>query len=48
MFESEDDDLWNIQYDHENTPAKWYTDYVHIAENDIFMEKLNSNILSAY
>ena len=45
MFESEEEDLWTIQYDHENTPAMWYTEYAHIVENDIFVEKLSSSTL---
>ena len=45
MFETEDEKLHNIQFDPENTPANWYTEYAYIAENDIFVEKLNSGKL---
>ena len=45
MFETEDEKLHNIQFDPENTPANWYTEYAYIAENDIFVEKLNSGTL---
>ena len=43
--ESEVDKPCTIQYNHENTPANWCTEYAYIAEKDIFVDKLSSSTL---
>lgn len=35
----------DIQFSHENCPANWYTEYKYDEEKDIFVEKIDSNIL---
>ena len=37
--------LSNIQYSHENTPANWYSEYIFEPEKNMFIEDLNSTTL---
>ena len=45
MFLAENIEPCELQFDHENTPASWYTEYTYVKDKGVFAEQLSSNTL---